>query len=56
MPTFEIESYGPRISALIPERLPVLGPGKPNEAARPQLAALTVEAAFAGSGTAICRH
>jgi len=41
-------NYGPSIAALITDRLPVLGPGSPNLAARPQLEALTVEKAFSG--------
>jgi len=45
---FEKAAYGPETAELITERLPVLGPGSPNEAMRSQLAALTVEKAFAG--------
>jgi hypothetical protein len=45
---FTPAAYGPTIAALITDRLPELGPGSPNAAARPQLAALTVEKLFAG--------
>jgi hypothetical protein len=40
--------YGSEIAGLITERLPVLGPGSPDEAMRSRLAALTIEKAFAG--------
>src|SRR5206468_5604708 len=40
--------YSPAVERLITDRLPALGPGSPNEAVRAQLAALSVEAAFAG--------
>src|SRR3954467_13702641 len=40
--------YGPKIAALITDRLPELGPGSPDAAARPQLAALSVENMFRG--------
>src|SRR5206468_10300168 len=43
---FEKAAYGREIAALITDRLPILGPGSPNESMRPQLAALTVEKAF----------
>ncbi len=46
--TVEKSAYGPEISGLITERLPVLGPGTANEQVRPRLAALTIEKAFAG--------
>jgi hypothetical protein len=45
MPPLE---YPPVVAALIADRLPELGSGSPNEAVRPQLAALTVESVFAG--------
>jgi len=44
----EPTEYGPTIAAVMADRLPELGPGSPNAAARPQLAALTVERMFAG--------
>src|SRR5262245_46141144 len=44
----EKAAYGPEIAELITERLPVLGPGSPDEARRSQLSALTVEKAFFG--------
>ncbi len=44
----EKSTYAPEIDGLITERLPVLGPGSPNEAMRPRLAALTIEKSFAG--------
>jgi hypothetical protein len=47
MNNFDQLSYGPVIAGLVTDRLPKLGPGTPNEAARIQLAALTVETAFA---------
>jgi hypothetical protein len=40
--------YPADIAALFTERLPDLGPGRPNSGVRPQLAALTFETAFAG--------
>lgn len=40
--------YGPRLGELITERLPELGPGKPDNGIRPLLAKLTLETAFAG--------
>lgn len=47
MPTFDPRTYGPVFAALLlPERLPELGPGTPNEAARQPLEALTVGSAF----------
>jgi hypothetical protein len=46
--SFDPVAYGPAIAPLITERLPELGPGTPNSAMRPQLAALTIETAFAG--------
>jgi hypothetical protein len=36
------------LAAIVTDRLPELGPGTPNRAVQPQLAALTVETAFAG--------
>ena len=45
---FDSNNYGQVIAPLIIERLPDLGPGTPNLRMRPQLAALTVETAFAG--------
>jgi len=45
---FDPASYGPVFSALITDRLPELGPGRPEEAVRPQLAALALDTAFAG--------
>ena len=41
-------AYTPEIASLIIDRLPELGPGSPNNLLRSQLAALTVEKAFAG--------
>ena len=41
-------AYGPLLADLITDRLPELGPGSPNSSLRLQLAALTVETAFAG--------
>src|SRR5689334_717988 len=46
--TVEPAVYGPTIAALITDRLPELGPGSPDAAARRQLAALSVEKMFAG--------
>jgi len=48
----ETGAYGPEIASLINDRLPVLGPGSPNEAVRSQLAALTLEKAFSGRAIA----
>lgn len=48
MMLFKENAYGPTIAGLIGDRLPELGPGAPNAIARPGLAALTVESAFAG--------
>jgi len=45
---FEKTAYGPAITALITDRLPVLGPGSPDESMRPQLADVTIEKAFTG--------
>jgi hypothetical protein len=42
------ESFSRAIAELIDKRLPELGPGRPNEMVRPQLAALSLESAFAG--------
>jgi hypothetical protein len=41
-------SYGPVFEALLTDRLPELGPGRPDEAQRPRLAALALDSAFAG--------
>jgi len=46
--TFSLVAFGPAFGALIVDRLPELGPGSPNQAARSQLAALTMESAFVG--------
>jgi hypothetical protein len=43
---FNPQSYGPNVAALITDRLPELGPGSPNNLARPQLASLNVEQIF----------
>lgn len=40
--------YPPPVSKLVTDRLPELGPGKPNMTVRPQLVAIKVESAFAG--------
>ena len=40
--------YPPQIASLLTNRLPSLGSGKPDDAQRPMLAALSVESAFAG--------
>jgi hypothetical protein len=49
MPNFQPEQYGPAVAALLAdERLPELGTGRPNPAAKRQLAALSVESLFAG--------
>jgi hypothetical protein len=48
MPVFNTSTYGPVMAELITDRLPALGPGSPNVAVQPQLAALSVENAFAG--------
>jgi hypothetical protein len=42
--------YPAPIAALITDRFPDLGPGTPSPAVRSQLAVLTIEAAFQGSG------
>jgi hypothetical protein len=47
-------AYGKDIQRLITERLPELGPGSPNEAVRPQLSALSAEAAFDGHKVVDC--
>lgn len=46
--SFDLAEYGDSIAVLITDRVLELGPGTPNAAARPLLAALTVERAFAG--------
>ena len=43
-----MKGYGELVEAILESRLPELGPGSPNAAMRPKLAALTVEKAFAG--------
>ena len=48
MPAFKPAIYCPGIDGLITDRLPVLGPGQPDAALRPQLASLTVEQIFDG--------
>jgi len=50
--TIDVSHYGNPIASLITDRLPALGPGSPNLSARPNLAALTVEKAFAGQSVA----
>lgn len=45
---FSPAEFGSSIASLITDRLPELGPSTPNTAARPQLAALTIECAFSG--------
>jgi hypothetical protein len=46
---FHPADYGPLVAELLTgDRLPELGPGRPNEAARPLLEKLTVEKLFAG--------
>src|SRR5437588_10578227 len=52
MMSFEKTAYRPEIAALVTDRLPALGPGSPNESVRSQLAALTIEQAFAGQSVA----
>ena len=48
MTAFDPNAYGPAIAPLLaPERVAPLGPGTPNEQARPLLEGLTAEAAFA---------
>ncbi len=47
MKPFDLNNYAPAIAGLLrDERLAPLGPGTPNEAARPLLKALTVDKAF----------
>ena len=46
--SFDPTTYGPVFAPLLTDRLPELGPGLPNVAMRPQLAALGIETAFAG--------
>ena len=49
MAIFDPSSYGERIAALLREdRLNELGPGRPNQAVRSDLDALTLVSAFAG--------
>src|SRR5262245_48595156 len=43
---FEKAAYGPEIAGLITGRLPVLGPGSPDDSTRARLSVLTVEMAF----------
>jgi hypothetical protein len=45
-------NYGPEMAAVITDQLPPLGPGSPDESLRPQLAALSIETAFAGRAIA----
>src|SRR5436309_3257079 len=52
MMSFEKAPFGPEIAALVTDRLPELGPGSPNQSMRSQLAALTVERAFASQTVA----
>jgi hypothetical protein len=47
MQHFSPDDYGPALAPLLDNRLPVLGSGSPDDAARSKLAALTVENAFA---------
>jgi hypothetical protein len=47
MHSVPLQSYGPSFTELITDRLADLGPGSPNEAVRPKLAALKIEDAFA---------
>ncbi len=48
MQTFDPTAYGPVLAELLrEERLPPLGPGSPNRAARPRLEAFAPEQAFA---------
>lgn len=47
---FQPARYGPAAAELLDmERLPELGPGRPNREAEPKLAALTMEALFGGA-------
>jgi hypothetical protein len=46
--SFNHKNYVPAIATIITERLPELGPGQPDDAMRPRLAALTIESAFGG--------
>jgi hypothetical protein len=48
MVEFDAQAYGPAVADLIGDRLPVLGPGSPNEEARSQLATLTMEKVLVG--------
>ena len=41
--------YGPAIAVLLDDRLPALGPGTPNESARPKLTALALNRSLAGA-------
>src|SRR6266436_1995125 len=45
---FDPATYGPTITAIVTDRLPELGPGSPDNVAKPQLAALATEDVFAG--------
>jgi hypothetical protein len=49
---FDPASYGHCVAKLVGDRLPELGPGSPNELARSQLAALSVEQLFTGQKVA----
>src|SRR5262245_27692199 len=42
-------AYGPAIAELLDDRLPALGPGTPNESARPKLTALALIRSLAGA-------
>ena len=48
MHSFDPHEYGPAIAALFGDRLPVLGPGMPNEAAREKLAAVALSRTLGG--------
>ena len=45
----ERTAYGPAIAVLLEDRLPELGPGTPNEGARPKLTALALNRSLAGA-------
>ena len=48
MHIFDPNDYGPAIATLIGDRLPVLGPGTPNESAREKLAAVAMSRTLGG--------
>lgn len=51
--TFDPQSYGPAVAELLStERVPPLGPGKPDTSVRPALADLTPESLLAPAGVA----